>query len=173
LDHLLRVGGGFGSSTTTTRRRTWIVCHYNLEEDLVCLPQVGGGLAAVHQRAPISADYSDFVNDALPLSNGHQGLMVPPTWSGGPGHRNSTESSKLPSSAHLSKLSTWSGRLGHWTGTESSKLPDPNPPFYIINPDNLSGQELFQEGRILDSLTTTSPSRGHSATRRRLLRLHN
>jgi hypothetical protein len=50
------------------------------------LLQVGRGLASIHRRAPVSPDYSDFVNDALPLSNGHRGLMVPPSWLGGPGH---------------------------------------------------------------------------------------
>jgi hypothetical protein len=166
LDHLpLQVGGGLGSSTTTSRRRTWIVYHYKSEEDLDHPPQVRGGLATIHRRAPISADYSDFINDALPLSNGHQGLMTPPTWSGGPGHRKGTESSKLPGSAHFSALSTWSGGLGHRTSMVSSKLPDPSPLFYAINLDNQSDLETFQEGRTLDSLTTTSPSRGHSATR--------
>jgi hypothetical protein len=93
------------------------------EEDLDRLPQVGGGLATVHRRAPVFADYSDFINDAPPLSNGHQGLRAPPTWSGGPGHRKGKESSKLPGSAHLFALPTWSSGPGHWKGTESSKLP--------------------------------------------------
>jgi hypothetical protein len=115
------------------------------------LPQVGGGLATIHPRAPINADYSDFINDTPPLSIGHQGLTVPPTWSGGPGHRKGTEFSKLPGSAHLSVFSNWSGGLEHRKGMESSKLPDPSPLFYAINPDNLSGLEPFQEGRTLDS----------------------
>jgi hypothetical protein len=130
------------------------------------LPQIGGGLSTVYRRAPIFANNSDLINDAPPLSNGHKGLMVPPTWSGRPGHRKGTESSKLPGSTHLFALSTWSGGLGHRMDTESSKLPDPNPLFCAINPDNLSGLEPFQEGRTLDSLMTTSPSQGHSATRR-------
>jgi hypothetical protein len=114
------------------------------------LPQLEGGQATLHRRAPFPADYSDFINDATPLSNGHQGLMAPPTWSGeprhqkgtepsklpgsahlsalstwscGPGFRKGTEPSELPSSAHLFALSTWSGGLGHRMGTESSKLP--------------------------------------------------
>jgi hypothetical protein len=119
LDHLPQVGGGFGSSTT-----------------------VGEGLATVYRRAPVSADYLDFINYALPLLNGHQGLRVPPTWSSGLGHRKGTKSSKLPGSAHF-VLSTWSGRLGHQKGKESSKLPDLSPLFCAINPDNLSGIEPF------------------------------
>jgi hypothetical protein len=102
--HILLVGGEFGSSTTS-RRRIWIVYHES-EEDLDNLPQVRGGLAAIHRWVPVSADYSDFINDALPLSNGHQGLMAPPTWSGGPGHRKGTESSKLPGLAHSCAPST-------------------------------------------------------------------
>jgi hypothetical protein len=61
-----------------------------LEEDLDHLPQVGGGLATVHQRALVSADYSDFIDDSSPLSNGHQGLRAPSAWSGGPGHGKGT-----------------------------------------------------------------------------------
>jgi hypothetical protein len=87
------------------------------------LQKVEGGQATLHRRAPVFTDNSDFINDALPLSNSHQGLMAPPTWSGGPGHRKGTESSKLHGSAHLSALSTWLGGPGHRKGTESSKLP--------------------------------------------------
>jgi hypothetical protein len=163
LGRLPQVGGGFGSFTTS-RKRIWIVYH-KLEEDLDRLSQDRGGPATVYRRAPVFANYSDFINDAQPLSNGHQGPRAPPTWSGGPGHRKGMESSKLPSSAHLSMLLTWSGRLGHRTGTESSKLPDPSPLFYAINPDNLSDLEPFQVGRTLDYSMTTSPSRGHPATR--------
>jgi hypothetical protein len=65
------------------------------EEDLDRLPQVGGGLATVHRRAPLSIDYSDFINDASPLSDDHQGLRAPSTWSGGLEHRKGTEFSKL------------------------------------------------------------------------------
>jgi hypothetical protein len=100
-------------------------------------------------------------------------LSVFSTRSGGPGHWKGKESSKLPGSAHLSVFSTWSGGLGHRMGTESSKLPDPSPLFCATNPNNLSGLEPFQEGRTLNSSTTTSPSRGHSVTRQRLLQLHN
>jgi hypothetical protein len=168
FDRLLQVGGGFGSSTTS-QRRIWIIYHKSVE-DLDCLLQVGGGLASIHRRAPVPADYSDFINDALPLSNGYRGLMPPPPWSGGSRHWKGTsppsypaqptflclhlgradpgigraralqatrlsppfcisifvgqawalkghESSKLPSSAHLSVLSTWSGGLRHQSRT--------------------------------------------------------
>jgi hypothetical protein len=76
------------------------------------------------------------------------------------------EASKLLGSTHLYTLSTWSGGLGHQMGTQSSKLPDPSPLLCATNPNNLSCLEPFQEGRTLDSLMTTSPSRGHSVTRR-------
>jgi hypothetical protein len=130
-DHLPQVGGGFGSSTTS-RRRIWIVYHKS-EEDLDCLPQVGGGLATFHRKAPVSADYSNFINHALPLSNGHQGLRAPPTWSGWPRYQKGLESSKLPDSAHLSALQTWEGGPSHQKGTESSNLPDLSPLFRTIN----------------------------------------
>jgi hypothetical protein len=99
LDRLLQVRGGFGSSTTSWRM-IWIV-YYKSELDLHHLPQVGGVLATVHQRAPVPTDYSDFINNTLTLSNGHQGLRAPPTWLGGLRNRTGTESSKLPSSAHF------------------------------------------------------------------------
>jgi hypothetical protein len=130
---LLLVGKGFRSSTTSWRR-IWIIYHkseedldvnHKLEKDLDHLPQVRGGQATLHRRAPVHAGYSDFIKDALPLSNGHQGLMALPTWLRGPGHQKGTESFKLPGSAHFSALSTWSGGLGHQMGTESFKLPDP------------------------------------------------
>jgi hypothetical protein len=69
----------------------------------------------------------------------------------GPGIGRAWSPPSYPTLAHLSALSTWSGGLGHRMGTDSSKLPDPSPLFYVINPDNLSGLELFQEGRTLDS----------------------
>jgi hypothetical protein len=64
LDRLQQVGGGFGSSTTS-RRRIWIV-YYKSGENLDRLLQVGEGLASIHRRAPVPADYSDFINDAIP-----------------------------------------------------------------------------------------------------------
>jgi hypothetical protein len=84
LDCLLQVGGGFGSSTTSWRR-IWIT-YYKSEEDLDHLLQVREGLANIHQRAPIPADYPDFINNAIPLPNGHRSLMAPPSWLGGPRH---------------------------------------------------------------------------------------
>jgi hypothetical protein len=66
-----------------------------LEENLDRLLQVGGGLATVYRRAPVSVDYSNFNDDALPLSSGHQGLRASSTWSGGLGYRKGTESSNL------------------------------------------------------------------------------
>jgi hypothetical protein len=106
------------------------------EEDLDHLPKVGGGLATVHQRAPVSADYSYFIDDASPLSKGNQGLRVPSTWSGGLGHRKGTESSKLPSlSPPFCAPSIWLGGLGHRKDTESSKLPDLSPLFCVVNLD--------------------------------------
>jgi hypothetical protein len=36
------------------------------KEDLDHLPQVRGGLATVHQRASVSADYSDFIETRRP-----------------------------------------------------------------------------------------------------------
>jgi hypothetical protein len=241
---------------------------------LDCLLQVGGGLASINRRALVPADYSDFINDALPLLNGHRGLMAPPTWSGGPGHWKGTsppsysahstflriqfsqagpgigrtrvpqatrlsppfyvsnlvrraralegyepckprlsppfcasnlvrwaqaleghESCKLPCSAHLSTHPIWSGgpSIGRTRFLQATRLSPPfcasnlverarasdghgvlqatrlRPPFWAINPDNLLGLELFQEGKTLDSLTITPPSRGHSATCQRLL----
>jgi hypothetical protein len=132
LDHLPQVRDGFGSSTTS-RRRIWIV-YYKSEEDLDRLLQVGGRLASIHRRAPISADYSDFINDTLPLSNGHRSMMAPPSLIRRARALEGHESSKLPGSAHLSVFSTRSGGLGHWMGTESSKLPDPSPLFRTTNP---------------------------------------
>jgi hypothetical protein len=108
LDHIPQVRGEFGSSAMS-RRRIWIIYHKS-EENLDRLPQVGGRLATVHRRVPVSADYLDFFNDTLPLSNGHQGLRSPPTWSGGPGHRKGMESSKLLGLAQFSTFSTWSGQ---------------------------------------------------------------
>jgi hypothetical protein len=74
LDRLLQVGGGFGLSMIS-RRRIWITC-YKSEEDLDRLLQVGEGLASIHRRAPIPVDYSDHINNAIPLSISHRGLMV-------------------------------------------------------------------------------------------------
>jgi hypothetical protein len=242
LDHLPQVGGGFGSSTTSWRR-IWIVYHKS-KEDLDCLLQAEGRLASIHQRALVPDDYSNFINDALPLSNGHQGLIAPPTWSGRPGHWKGTSPPRYPAQPTFLRLQL--GRAGpgigrarvlqatrlsppfcasilverarHWKGTsspshpaqppscasnlieraraleghESFKVPGSahisaffqlgqagsgigwaqSPPSYPMpahfvcstNPNNLSGLEPFQEGRILDSSMTTLPSRGHSVT---------
>jgi hypothetical protein len=93
------------TSPSMSWRRIWIIYNKS-EEDLDRLPQVGGGFGLsttswmrtshVHQRAPISADYSDFIDNASPLSNSHQGLRAPSTWSGGLRHQKGKESTKLP-----------------------------------------------------------------------------
>jgi hypothetical protein len=158
LDRLLQVGGGFGSSTTS-RRRIWIVYH-KPEEDLDRLLQVGGGPSTVHRRAPISADYWDFINNALPLSSGLQGLMAPPTWSGRLGHRKGTESSKLLGSAHPFAPSTWLGEPGYQKGKKVLQATRFSPLLCAINPDNLSGLERFQKGRTLGSSMTIYPREG-------------
>jgi hypothetical protein len=72
LDRLQQVGGGFGS-TTTSRRRIWII-YYKSDEDLDHLLQVGEGLASIYRRAPVPADYSDFINDAIPVTFRYLGL---------------------------------------------------------------------------------------------------
>jgi hypothetical protein len=86
LDRLRQVGERFGSSTTS-RRMIWIA-YYKSKEDLDRLLQVREGLANIYRRAPIPPppDYSDLINNAIPLSNGHRGLMAPPSWLGGLGH---------------------------------------------------------------------------------------
>jgi hypothetical protein len=78
LDRLQQVEGAFGSSTTS-RRRIWIA-YYKLEVDLDHLLQVGEGLASINRMAPVLADYSDFINNAIPLPNGHHGLMALQSW---------------------------------------------------------------------------------------------
>jgi hypothetical protein len=125
------------------------------EEDLDHLPQVGGGVATVHRRAPIPVDYSDFINDASPLSSGHQGLKAPSTWSGGLGHRKGTKSSKLPDLSHLFAPSIWSNGLGHRKGTESSKLLDFSPPFCTLN---LVGRARASEGHGVLQATRPQPT---------------
>jgi hypothetical protein len=122
LDRLRQVGGGFGSSTTS-QRRIWII-YDKSEEDLDRLLQVGGGLdrllqvgeglASIHRRAPIPADYSDLINDAIPLPNGHHGLMAPPSWSGGLGHWKGTSPPSYP--AQPTFLCLHLGRAGSGTG---------------------------------------------------------
>jgi hypothetical protein len=57
LDRLLQVGGGFGSSTSSWRRTSQHL-----------------------SNGSILADYSDFINNAIPLPNGHQHLMAPQSW---------------------------------------------------------------------------------------------
>jgi hypothetical protein len=63
----------------TTRRRIWIA-YYKSEEDLDHLLQVGEGPASIHRMVPIPADYSDFINNAIPSPNGHHSLMAPQSW---------------------------------------------------------------------------------------------
>jgi hypothetical protein len=125
-------------------------------------------------------------------------LSTPPSWLGGPRHWKGTSPPSYPDQPtflrlQLSRASLGIGRARVLQATGLS------PPFYVfnfvgqarvleghgvlhatrlspfraINPDNLLGLAPFQKGRTLDSSTTTLPSRGHSATRRRLLLLHN
>jgi hypothetical protein len=98
------------------------------EEDLDHLLQVGGGLATVYRRAIVSVDYSDFNDDASPLSSSHQGLRAP---------------------------STWSDRLGYRNGMESSKLPDLSPPSCTIN---LVGRARVLEGHSVLQATRPQPT---------------
>jgi hypothetical protein len=130
LDHLPQVGGGFGSSTTSWRR-IWIVYHKS-KEDLDCLLQAEGRLASIHQRALVPDDYSNFINDALPLSNGHQGLIAPPTWSGRPGHWKGTSPPRYPAQPTFLRLQL--GRAGPGIGRvrvlQATRL---SPPFCASN----------------------------------------
>jgi hypothetical protein len=121
LYRLPQVGGGFGSSTTS-RSRICIV-YYKSEEDLDHLLQVGEGLAGIHRRAPVPADYSDFINDVIPLPNGHHGLIAPPSWSGGPGHRKGMSPPTYPAQPNLLGLPPLSGGPGHWKGTIPPSYP--------------------------------------------------
>jgi hypothetical protein len=98
------------------------------EEDLDRPLQVRGGLANVYRRAPVSVDYSDFNDDASPLSSCHQGLRAPSTWSGG---------------------------LGYRKGMESSKLPDLSPPSCAIN---LVGWARVSEGHNVLQATRPQPT---------------
>jgi hypothetical protein len=121
LDRLPQVRGGFGSSMTS-RRRIWIV-YYKSEEDLDRLLQVEEGLASIHRRAPVPADYSDFINNAIPLPNGYRGLMAPQSWSGGPGHWKTTSPPSYPAHPNFFGASILVGRARALEGHESSKLP--------------------------------------------------
>jgi hypothetical protein len=67
------------SSSTTSWRRIWIV-YYKLEEDLDHLLQIGEGPASIYRMVPIPANYSDFINNAIPLPNGHHDLMALESW---------------------------------------------------------------------------------------------
>jgi hypothetical protein len=84
LDHLRQVEGAFGWSTTS-QRRIWIA-YYKSEEDLDCLLQVGEAPTSIYQMVPILADYSNFINNAVPSPNGHHGLMALQSWYGGLGY---------------------------------------------------------------------------------------
>jgi hypothetical protein len=78
LDCLSQVEGAFGSSTTSWR---WIwIAYYKSEEDLDRLLQVREGPASIYRMAPAPADYSDFINNTIPLPKGHHGLMAPQSW---------------------------------------------------------------------------------------------
>jgi hypothetical protein len=98
------------------------------EEDLDCLLQVGGGLAIIYRRDPVSVDYSNLNDDASPLSSDHQGLREPSTWSSG---------------------------LGYRKGTESSMLPDLSPPFCAIS---LVGRAQASEGHGVHQATRPQPT---------------
>jgi hypothetical protein len=115
--------------------------------------QVGGGLASIHQRAPVPADYSDFINDALPLSNGHWGLLVPPTWSGGPGHWNGTSPpSYLAQPTFLRfQLRRAGPSIGRARLLQATRL---SAPFCIFN---LVGQARVSEGHGVLQATRLSP----------------
>jgi hypothetical protein len=166
LDSLRQVRGGFGSSTTS-QKRIWIA-YYKSEEDLDRLLQVKEGLANIHRRALDPADYSDFINKAILLPNGHHGLMVPPSWSGRPGHWKGMSPPSYPAQPTFLCLHlVWAGSgIGRARVLKATHL---SPPFCAINLDNLSGLAPFQKGRTLDSSTATSPSLGHSATCRQLV----
>jgi hypothetical protein len=57
----------------------WIV-YYKSEEDSDRLLQVGEGPASIYRMVPVPADYLAFINNAIPLPNGHHGLMAPQSW---------------------------------------------------------------------------------------------
>jgi hypothetical protein len=65
--------------STTSRKRIWVI-YYKSEEDLDRLLQVEEELASIHRMAPVPNDYSDFINNAIPLPNGHHGLTAPQSW---------------------------------------------------------------------------------------------
>jgi hypothetical protein len=75
LDCLRQVERAFGWSTTS-RMRIWIA-YCKSEEDLDRLLQVGEGPTNIYRMVPIPVDYSDFINNAIPLPNGHHGLTAP------------------------------------------------------------------------------------------------
>jgi hypothetical protein len=102
--------------------------YHKSEEDLDRLLQVGEGLASIHQRASIPANYSDFMNGALPLPDAHHGLMAPLSWSGGPRHWKSTSPPSYPAQPtflrhHLGRAGSGIGRARVLQATRLS------PPF--------------------------------------------
>jgi hypothetical protein len=109
LDRLPQVGGGFGSSTTSQRRTSQ---H----------PSKGSR----------PANYLDLMNDALPLSNSHRGLVAPPSWSGGPEHWKGTSPPSYPTQLTFLRLQLcWTGPgIGRARVLQATRF---SPPFCASN----------------------------------------
>jgi hypothetical protein len=143
LDHLPQVGVGFGSSTTSWRRTSH---HPSKGSSLRWLLRLHQWRSTLIKQPPGPECASNFVGRAQ-ASDEHGALQA--TWFSPPFFAFNL--------------------VGHRKGTESSKLPNPSPLFCAINPNNLSGLELFQDGKNLNSSMTISLTGGHPATRRWLL----
>jgi hypothetical protein len=94
LDHLLQVGGVFGSSTTSQRRTSQHPLKGSRPRRLLRLHQQ----CHTFTKQPSRPDGASILVGWARALEGHESL-------------------KLPSSAHLFAPPSWSGGPGHWKGT--------------------------------------------------------